>query len=254
MSKKVLIITCYFPPHRSIGALRPKGLAKYLPRFGWEPIILTPELPDEPEKKFRVLQTRYPENVILWLKEKIGLDPARSIHKQVRVPLVIGEGKKTFTKRFDKFVKSIIHYPNKKRGWCPHAIKTGSELLESEKIDAIISSSPPETTHLVAKELKRRFNLPWIADFRDLWTQFHNYRYGPIRKWFEKRLEIKILSDADALVAVSQLWADKLKTLNRGKNAFAITNGFDPEEVVSSPLTKKFTIRFTFYGNSRANR
>jgi glycosyltransferase involved in cell wall biosynthesis len=202
-------------------------------------------LPGEPEQRYRVLQTHYPENVILWLKEKMGLDPARRIHKQVRVPFVIGEGKRTFSKKFEKYVKSIIHYPNKKRGWCPYATKAGIELMQREKIDAIISSSPPETTHLAAKELKSRFNIPWVADFRDLWTQFHNYRYGPVRKWFEKRLEIKTLSEADALVAVSQLWVDKLKTLNPGKKAFAITNGFDPEEVVSSSLTKKFTITFT---------
>ena len=130
-------------------------------------------------------------------------------------------------------------------GWCPHGIRAGSELLQSEKIDAIISSSPPETTHIVAKELKDSFNIPWIADFRDLWTQFHYYRYGSIRKWFERKLEIKTLSLADALVAVSQPWADKLEALNQGKDVFTITNGFDPEEAISSSLTSKFTICYT---------
>ena len=211
--KKVLIITCYFPPKRGVAPLRFQGLAKYLPEFGWEPVILTPALPGKPDQRFRVLQTDYPDNVLWWLKRKLGLDKNKRIQEQLGIPVTIRERKKSFSNKLERFFRAIILYPNKRIGWCPHGIRAGSELLQREKIDAIISSSPPETTHLVAKELKDSFNIPWIVDFRDLWAQFHLYRYGAIRKWFEKRLEIKTLSLADALVAVSQPWADKLEEL-----------------------------------------
>jgi glycosyltransferase involved in cell wall biosynthesis len=175
----------------------------------------------------------------------MGLDPAKRIRKQVATPFAVREGERSFINKLEAFVKGIILYPNTKRGWCPHAIKAGTELLQNEKIDAIISSSPPETTHLVAEELKSRFGVSWIADFRDLWTQFHYYRHSSVRKWFERRLEIKTLSQADALVAVSEPWAGKLESVHPGKKAFVIPNGFDPDEVKSSPLSKEFTITYT---------
>jgi hypothetical protein len=243
--KKVLIITCYFPPSRGIAWIRPRGLAKYLPEFGWEPVILTPALPGKPDQRFRVIETSYSDNVIMQLKKKLGLNPTKRFQEVIRIPFALREGRRTFTNRLESFVKGIILYPNKKRGWCPHAIRAGSELLQKEKIDAIISSSPPETTHLVAKELKVSFNIPWIVDFRDLWTQFHYYRYSSVRKWFERRLEIKTLSHADALVTVSKPLVEKLSVIHKKASIFEIHNGFDPEEVTSASLTKDFTITYT---------
>lgn len=96
-------------------------------------------------------------------------------------------------------------------------------------------------------ELKTKHNIPWVADLRDLWSQNHNYHYGRIRKFFDKRLELETLSNADALVTVSPLWAEKLRTLHRGKATYAITNGFDPDEMSNGQTnpTSKFTITYT---------
>lgn len=111
-----------------------------------------------------------------------------------------------------------------------------------------------------AKELKIRNNIPWIADFLDLWTLNHNYPHGPLRKWFDTRLELKTISWADALVTVSEPETDKQGSLHRGKPVFAIPNGFDPDEVtqLQIPLTKEFTITYTgaiyngtIYGNKQ---
>jgi len=118
--------------------------------------------------------------------------------------------------------------------------------LENEEIATMISSSPPVTTHLIAKELKSKHRIPWIADFRDLWTQNHNYPYSQLRKIIEKRLELKTLSTADALVTVSRPWAEKLKAMHT-KEAFTITNGFDPNIMSDerTNLTSNFTITYT---------
>ncbi|MHC4131898.1 MAG: glycosyltransferase [Planctomycetota bacterium] len=245
MSKKVLIITCYFPPSQCVASLRLRGLAKYLPEHGWDPIILTPALPGKPEQQYRVIETSYSENVIIELKKKLKLKPHKRLQEMVGIPFAIREGRRSFTNRLESFVKGIIHYPSKKRGWCPHAIKAGSELMKNEKMDAIISTSPPEITHLIANELKRRFNIPWVVDFRDLWTQNPYYIRGPVEKWFERGLEIKTLSQADALVTVSKPLVEQLVSFHKEKPVFEIRNGFDPEQVQSVPLTKEFTITYT---------
>lgn len=140
----------------------------------------------------------------------------------------------------------IVHYPDKEKGWISFALNAGEKLLENEAVDAMISSYSPATCHIIAQKLKEKHKIPWVADFRDLWTQNHNYPYSPLRKFFEKRLELRTLSTADALVTTSTFWAEKLKTLH-GKAAYTITNGFDPETIAKGKvqLTKKFTITYT---------
>jgi len=142
-------------------------------------------------------------------------------------------------------MKGFIVYPDEQKHWQPFGVETGYKLLQKEKFDALISSAGPVTAHLIAKELKERSGIPWIADFRDLWTQNHYYQYGMFRRRIERRLELKTLAKADALVTVSEPLAKKLGSLHYGKRVFVIPNGFDPDDVKSAPLTKKFTITYT---------
>jgi len=152
-----------------------------------------------------------------------------------------------FLKSLYKYYREIAHYPDSEKGWKPFAVKAGDELLQNEDVDAMISSSSPVTSHLIAKELKKKHTIPWVADFRDLWTQNHNYSYTILRKMFEKRLELKTLSVADTLVTVSPLWTEKLSMLHKGKKVYTITNGFDPEKMSNgkADLISKFTITYT---------
>jgi hypothetical protein len=107
--------------------------------------------------------------------------------------------------------------------------------------------SPPATAHIVGKALKSEFNLPWIADFRDLWTQNHYYPYSRIRRKREESLELRTLASVDALVTVSEPTATELGTLHKNKNIYGIPNGFDPAEMdhTQGKLTGKFTLTYT---------
>jgi len=243
--KRVLIITYYFPPRLGVASLRLKGLAKYLPEFGWEPVILTATLPGIPDQRFKVIQTPYPGDITALLKKKLGLNSSKGFQEQIGVPLAIREGKKSFTRKLITIIKGLIAYPDEQKRWYSIAVKTGMKIMKEGNFKAIISSSGPVTTHLVAKELKIKYNIPWIADLRDLWTQNHNYSYGILRKWFERRLEVNMFSWADALVTVSEPLAENLSTLHTKKSIFVILNGFDPEEMMQEPLTKQFTITYT---------
>lgn len=244
-AKKVLLITYYFPPRQGVASLRLGGLAKYLPEFGWIPTILTTVLPSAPDPRFRVVQTLYPGDVSRIMKKKLGLQPEKGFQEQVGVPTVIRESKRSFTSRMLTLIRGLYAYPDEQKLWYPFAVEAGSRLLNEEKFDVILSSSYPVTAHLIAHELKQRYQLPWIADFRDLWTQNHYYPYGAIRRFIERKLELRTLSTADALVTVSSPLAKQLAILHKEKPVFAIPNGFDPDEVRSSHLTKKFTITYT---------
>mgnify|MGYP000183125359 CR=1 FL=1 len=242
--KNVLIITYYFPPMASIGAVRPGGLAKYLPMYGWNPIFLTPVLPKEPNPQFRIIQT--PENDVLKIwKKRLGLNP----HKTLNENFNVSRQKQRFS-FLDKIVylpSEIITYPDERKGWYISATEAGEKLLQSEQIDAILSSSTPNICHIIAKTLVEKYHTPWIADFRDLWTQDHYYNHCFVRRIIDRRLEVRTLDRASALVTVSKPLANDLSYLHPGIPAYSIPNGYDPIDAMFDPprLTEKFTITYT---------
>ena len=251
--RKVLIIANLF--HASP---RIPGLAKYLPEFGWKPIILTTPIGENPEARFgppndfknynRVIETDCPPVLEFWQK-LLSLNQTEDVGLQVKKHFNITSEKSAypFLRWLYKKGGSITKYPDAEKGWKPFAIKAGDDLLQPEDIDAMISSSSPVTSHIIAKELKNKHKIPWVADLRDLWTQNHSYPYGNIRKFFEQKLELRTLHSADALVTVSSLWADELSTLHRRKKTYTITNGFDPDKMSKgqAELTPNFTITYT---------
>lgn len=239
--RKVLIIADLF--HASP---RIPGLVKYLPELGWQATIITGTLPEPLSQEFKVIQTPFPDIVALW-KKRLLLKSDRGFQEQIGIPFIIREGKNSFSNKLTTFVRGIIAYPDEHKNWEPFALKAANKLFQKEKIDAIISSSSPVTSHIIAKELKSKYRIPWIADLRDLWTQNHNYHYGWIRKLFEERLELKTLISADALVTVSPPWTKKLRFLHKRNETYTITNGFDPAKVNIPPanLISKFTITYT---------
>lgn len=244
--RKVLLIGYPFPLRQG-GSPRLLGLAKYLPEFGWQPIILTAPLAQkaDPCQPYRIVETGYRNALGFWIS-LFRLNPGEDLRRQVKQRFGVTNTKSVLD-RLLTFTGEIVNYPDSEKGWKSFAVKTGAEIIRQEGIDAIISTSAPVTTHIIGKELKSRYKIPWIADLRDLWSQNHNYSYSRLRKWFDRRLELRTLSAADALVTVSQPWADKLRELHKRKSAFCITNAFDPETVnePSVKLTSRFTITYT---------
>ncbi len=141
----------------------------------------------------------------------------------------------------------IITYPDSMRGWYKYAVEAGDKILQSEQIDAILSSSYAVTCHLIAKTLAEKYQIPWIADLRDLWTQNPYSNHCAPRRFAERNLELQTLGKASALVTVSKPLADDLSRLHTHKPVYVITNGFDPEDACFAPpqLTDKFTITYT---------
>jgi glycosyltransferase involved in cell wall biosynthesis len=234
--KRVLIIANLF-----YASPRIPGLAKYLPEFGWQPIIITVPLGENPDSSFGPPNDFRKGN---WVIETRGHASGKTVGTRVRKRL----GRiKPLLRFFHRRYSEIAHYPDKEKHWMPLAMKAAEELLKNEDMDAMISSSSPVTCHLIARKIKNKYRIPWIADLRDLWTQNHNYPYSVFRRFFERRLETKTLSMADALVTISLPMANRLNLLHKGKPVYTITNGFDPEKMSTGEvdLTAKFTITYT---------
>ena len=138
--KKVLIIGYLHPVTQPGGSFRTLPLAKYLREFGWEPTVLTPFLVEKAELPFRIIETPY-RRPLGFLGKLLGFDLDKDIKEQVKerfgtslknslIDFILGQSSK------------IINYPDSHKGWRPFAFKAGSELLQQEKFDALISCHP----------------------------------------------------------------------------------------------------------------
>jgi glycosyltransferase involved in cell wall biosynthesis len=248
--KKVLIITYYWPPSGGSGVQRWLKFVKYLREFGIEPIVLTiePHFATFPNYDYSLLK-EIPEGI------EIHTTQASSpfeLYKKVRkkdAPQAGFSGEKT-SRLLDKvmrFIRGNFFIPDARIGWNKFAIEKAKEIILQNKIDSIITSSPPHSTQLIGLELKRMFNLNWLADLRDPWTEIY-YNKELFRTSLAKKKDYKLeqlcLKNADKIVVVSEdikrhFGANRKEILDKIN---VIPNGFDEAdflEVKSEELSGK---------------
>jgi len=249
--KRVLIIAYHYPPRPGVASNRIGGLAKYLPAYGWESVILTTPLNEGNWAPYaKVVETSY-TSVSDKIKNIFGMKTEVGLQQQLGIKQ---PGRNIFFNWCIAKFKEIVDYPDEFRTWISIAVQEGKKLIKEEKIDAIISSSPPVSTHLIASQLSQEQQIPWIADLRDLWTQNHYYNYSYLRLLFERALEYNTFRQASALVTVSEPLVENLKKIHQGKKVYCITNAFDTDEMrVEDYKTEKFLITHTgqIYHNKR---
>ncbi len=240
--KKVLVISNLY--HSSP---RIPGFAKYLGAHGWEAILLTvPIVPGD--RRFGAPPRDLREYVRI-------LETARYRKARARVEDMVQVGSRRLrrtsrivsrlARRLYSLYNEIFFFPDAERKWIPYAIAAAERLLRRESIDVMLSSSSPVTCHLIASRLKKHHRIPWVADFRDLWTQNHDYPYSQVRRAIERALERRTMRSADSFVTVAPPLAAQLTSLH-GTKAVSLTNGYDPAGYgPAPPLTGKFTITYT---------
>jgi len=144
-----------------------------------------------------------------------------------------------------RIYQEIFAIPDTERTWFKSAISKCREISKDNKFDIIISSSPFPTVHRIASNIKKEIDVPWIADFRDLWSQNHNYSFSKLRLMIDRWFEIKTIFNCNLITTVSKSWRDKLLNLHN-KKVIVIRNGYQSLEF--TPLIKpldRFTITYT---------
>lgn len=247
--KKVLIISYYFPPENRIGALRSAEFAKHLPSFGWDPVILT-RRPVGPGGVSSSVKTYRTEPTFLEKKIYSFIEKRNNVEKSNTKK----EGR-SLKSVFYKIIVTIHHFLIEylvplsfvQWQWYFKSKRKAKEVIEKEKPDVIFSSSPPNSNHLLASWLSRKYKLPWIPDFRDLWS---GNPYEPTHfpcSSFEKILERKTLSHSSYIVTTTPYFSDYLKKIH-GESVRVIMNGFNEEEfgkISNIKTTDKFTLTYT---------
>ena len=235
--KKVLIITYYWPPTGGAGVQRWLKFSKYFRQFGWEPVIYTPSNPDFPINDETLLKDIPNDLTVLKTQITEPYDIYRKIMRKKKTETVnqgfLSEGKEnTLMQSAMIWVRGNFFIPDARKFWIKPSISYLSDYIIKNKIDAIISTGPPHSMHLIAMGLKQKFNLPWIADFRDPWTQIDFYSQLKLSSYADnkhKKLEHQVLTQADKVVTISPSCGKDLEKLG-GRKVDVITNGFDMDD------------------------
>lgn len=240
---KILIVSGFFPPYAPVSGSRINKLAKYLVEQGHDLKVLSPIREDQgtsltPEISMdKVIFTEFkdinafPSTVKNWLKNLFGKseknkgDSQRNLEEDGREQEK-GTGEES---KLSYYYRKITNIPDRTIGWYPTAVKEGRKLFQNWAPDIIFTTVPPFTSLIVASKLARIIDVPWVADYRDLWSDHGYYSGSDLRKKIDKFIEKRALSNCSGLVTVTDSWVKLLKNARNMPVELAM-NGFDPDD------------------------
>lgn len=250
-SKKILIITYYWPPAGGPGVQRWLKFAKYLPEFGWKPIIFTPENPSYPLLDESLMKD-VPENLEI-IKTKIWepyqlAEKLNKSNKKFKAGQFDVGNNQSWKSKLSIWVRGNFFIPDARVFWVNPSVKFLEQYLKDNKIDVVVTSGPPHSLHLIGLQLKKKFtDLKWIADFRDPWTEISYYKHLKLTNKSDKKhrqLESEVFKNADITLATSYTDAENFR--KNGANAVCITNGFDESDSAKNLTIKKISTETQF--------
>ena len=252
--KRVLVITYYWPPSGGSGVQRWVKFAKYLPSEGWQPVIYTPENPEliavdktlgsEIPPEAEIVRTKIvePYNAYRML---MGKDSSIDIKTFTQDTASGGETgasggevnpinaqKKSFKQKISLFIRGNFFIPDPRVMWVGPSVRFLKKYLREHPVDAIVTTGPPQSMHLIGLKLSEATGIPWVADFRDPWTKMFYFKHLGLCSWAEKKhheLERRVLDGATRVVAVSPLVKEDFEKMT-GTPVELITNGFDESD------------------------
>jgi galactitol-specific phosphotransferase system IIB component len=247
-TKKVLIITYYWPPAGGPGVQRWLKFVKYLPEFGVQPIIYIPENPTYP-----IVDTDLEKEVsaaTVILKHKI-FEPyqlasffSRSKTKKISSGIIPNQKKQSFLDKTFLWIRGNLFIPDARVFWVKPSVSFLEKYIAENTIDTIITSGPPHSLHLIGLELKQKLNLKWIADFRDPWTTIGYHKSLRLSNYAAKKhkdLEYQVLNTADTIIVTSKTTKAEFQAITT-KPIEVITNGYDVETIANQELDTKFSL------------
>ena len=232
--KKVLIIAYYWPPSGGGGVQRWVKFAKYLKQFGWEPIVYAPENADYPVID-ESMGTDLPADLKvirrkIWEPYAIYGKLSGSKDNKAHAGLISDGKKRSWLGERMLWIRGNWFIPDARKFWIKPSIRFLTKYLKEYPVDAIISTGPPHSMHVIARGVKRKTGVKWVADFRDPWVHMDNniedlkYSARTLKK--HEDLEMSTLKEADRVVTVSYTIVEDYEELS-GRNVDLITNGFD---------------------------
>lgn len=253
--KKVLIITYYWPPAGGGGVQRWVKFVKYLRDFGWEPVVYTvsngdypildPELEAEVPAGITVIRQPITEPYGLYAR-LTGKKKGEKVDANF-----LSQGKQLgWKEKVAVWIRGNFFVPDARFLWIRPSVRFLSRYLADHRVDAIISTGPPHTCHLIARDIKRKFPVPWIVDYRDPWTQIDYFDDLGLTSYARRKhesLEKSCLDLCDVIVTVGRTMAEDLNAISHTRKV-VITNGFDEEDRADNQTTPDSEFSIVYIG------
>ena len=233
--KRVLVIAYYWPPSGGSGVQRWVKFVKYLPAEGWEPVVFAPLNADYPSldpsfeaevpASVEVLRGRIWEPYAAYRKLLGGKNASTQVTE-------ISSGKKSWKQKLSLWIRANLFVPDPRVGWVEPSVKTLKKYLADHPVDAIVTTGPPHSVHLIGQSLHKALGTPWIPDFRDPWSRMYYLKYLPMtsRTWRRLRAqEQAVLDQCSTVLACTPLVQEDFRAQTKTPVA-CITNGFDEED------------------------
>lgn len=274
--KRVLIITYYWPPTAGSGVQRWLKMSKYLPQYGWQPVIYTPENPEAGMTDESLLRDIAPEVEVIKrpilepyavfnaLTGNKGKNSGKASAGSGAVNPINAVGHKSPLMRLSLWLRANVFVPDPRFLWIRPSVRFLKQYLREHPVDAIVSTGPPHSMHLIARALHRSMGIPWTADFRDPWTRIFYFKHLPLTRRSRKKyaaMELSVLREADHVVAVTDnMVRDFLEELGPGqqdKGKFhVIENGYDEADftgITAAELPAGFNLVHTGLFSAEGN-
>ncbi len=247
-TKKVVIITYYWPPAGGPGVQRWLKFVKYLPDFGVQPIVYVPENPTYPILDEGLLNEVSDKAIIL--KNKIfepyqlaGIFSKKQTQK-ISSGIIPAAKKQSFLEKLLLWIRGNLFIPDARKYWVNPSVVYLKKYIQENNIDTILTSGPPHSLHLIGLKLKEELDVKWFADFRDPWTTIGYHKSLKLSSYADKKhkqLESKVLTNADTIIVTSKTTKTEFQALTN-KPIEVITNGYDLENISKQTLDDKFTM------------
>ena len=227
--RKVLVIAYYFPPMGLSGVQRTLKFVKYLPEYEWQPIVLTTGI----TKYYAFDDTLLEElkDTIIYRTEK---DPFNTKSKKNKTNTTI-KFPTPIKQKLGRLLLQSILIPDSRKRWKKYAIELGEKIIaEHPDIKLIYATAPPFTDFIVAKELSKKYNIPFVVDYRDLWADNPQYFFPtPFHKRKHISLEADIQKNMSKAFVITRQMKEKIISryrFIRHQDICIIPHGFDKED------------------------
>ena len=247
-TKKILIISYYWPPAGGPGVQRWLKFVKYLPDFGIEPHVYIPENPTYPLLDANLLEEVAKETIIVKhpIFEPYGLASIFSKNKTKKISsgIIANQRKQSFVEKAMLWIRGNVFIPDARVFWVKPSVKFLKQYLQENQIDTVITTGPPHSLHLIGLGLKKELQITWLADFRDPWTTIGYHKQLKLSNFAAKKhkaLEKEVMTTCDGLIVTSPTTKTEFQAIT-SKPIEVITNGYDVEKVIKKPLDEKFTL------------
>lgn len=258
-SKKLLLISYYWPPSGGAGVQRWLKLSDYLIQLGWQVHVITVDanVASYPIIDETLIHEVNKNAIVHRTKTFEILNFYKKINNKKQIPYAgfANEGKTGVLQYVSRFIRGNFFIPDARIGWNKFALKKAEQVILQENISLVVTTSPPHSTQLIGLALKKKFNVKWIADLRDPWTDIYYYEkmnHTFIAKRIDLNYERNILENADSILVVSDFIKNQFARKTNKDIVSKITilpNGFDEKNfenvnAISYTKNQEFTISY----------